>query len=455
MSKQDKPPFRGDKPKSGDKKPVKRDDKQPSPPEAKEGAPVLMTGRIAKILARTGVASRREVERMIADGRVKLNGKVLDSPAINVESTDKIEVDDKPIASIERTRLWLYYKPIGLVTTNNDPEGRATVFEKLPEELPRVMSVGRLDINTEGLLLLTNDGGLARTLELPSTGWLRRYRVRAHGSISQAQLDELKDGIAVEGVLYGSIEATLDRVQGSNVWITMGLREGKNREIKVVLGALGLDVNRLIRLSYGPFQLAELGEGKVVEVRGRMLRDQLGPRLTEESGANFDAPLREHEAKEEREKAAEWKPRRKLTEVERKERARDRLSTRPDGFEDRGKRGKFDKDELKEEKKSGYRGPRDRSANVWMGKGARPTVEKKEDAADHGREPAKGNWHRSKDKLDPQKTFRSNKSGDGKSKAASSRPAPTRNAPSKDGPNKDGKPFKSKVKKGPNADRRR
>lgn len=449
MSKQDKPPFRGDKSKSGEKKPFKRDDKRASTPDKAndkaQAAPVIVEGRIAKILARSGVASRREVERMIEEGRVKVNGKVLISPAINVSSTDNIEVDDKPIASIERTRLWLYYKPQGLVTTNNDPEGRTTVFEKLPEELPRVMSVGRLDINTEGLLLLTNDGGLARTLELPSTGWLRRYRVRAHGRIDQAQLDELKDGIAVEGVLYGSIEASLDRVQGSNVWITMGLREGKNREIKVVLGALGLDVNRLIRLSYGPFQLAELGEGKVVEVRGRMLRDQLGPRLIEESGANFDAPLREHEAKEEREKAAEWKPRRKLTEVERKERARDRLTTRPDGFEDRGKRGKFDKDEPKEEKKSGYRGPRDRSANVWMGKGARPTVEKKEDPADRGREPAKGNWHRSKDKLDPQKSFRSKKGSAGKSDAGFSKSAPSKGA----------KPFKSKVKKGPNADRRR
>jgi 23S rRNA pseudouridine2605 synthase len=445
MSKQDKPPFRGNKTKSGDKKPFKRDDKRSSSPEKVESAPVLVEGRIAKVLARSGVASRREVERMIEEGRVKVNGKVLDTPALNVSSTDNIEVDDKPVASIERTRLWLYYKPQGLVTTNNDPEGRPTVFEKLPEELPRVMSIGRLDINTEGLLLLTNDGGLARTLELPSTGWLRRYRVRAHGKIDQAQLDELKDGIAVEGVLYGSIEATLDRVQGSNVWITMGLREGKNREIKVVLGALGLDVNRLIRLSYGPFQLAELEEGKVVEVRGRMLRDQLGPRLIEDSGANFDAPLREHESKEEREKAAEWKPRRKLTEVERKERARDRLSTRPGGFEDRSKRGKFDKDEPKEEKKSGYRGPRDRSANVWMGKGARPTVEKKEDVADRGREPAKGNWHRSKDKLDPQKTFRSKKSGDANGKTSSNKGDTSKGA----------KPFKSKMKKGPNADRRR
>ena len=193
------------------------------------------------------------------------------------------------IGAIERTRL-CYYKPMGLVTTNFDPEGRPTVFDKLPEDLPRVISVGRLDINTEGLLLLTNDGGLARMLELPATGWLRRYRVRAYGEITQEKLDSLKDGMAVDGVLYGAIEATLDREQGHNVWITMGLREGKNREIKNVLGALGLDVNRLIRISYGPFQLGELNDGEVVEVKSRTLREQLGPRLIEEANANFEAP---------------------------------------------------------------------------------------------------------------------------------------------------------------------
>ncbi len=219
--------------------------------------------RISKIMARAGVASRRDIERMIMEGRVTLNGKLLDTPVVNVTLADKIEVDGEPIRGIERTRLWLYHKPAGLVTTNSDPEGRPTVFDNLPEELPRVMSIGRLDINTEGLLLLTNDGGLARALELPTTGWLRRYRVRAHGEIDQDALDKLKDGIAVDGVLYGSIEATLDRTQGSNVWITMGLREGKNREIKNVLGALGLDVNRLIRISYGPFQLGDLPEGHV------------------------------------------------------------------------------------------------------------------------------------------------------------------------------------------------
>nr|AAS89963.1 hypothetical protein [Agrobacterium vitis] len=216
---------------------------------------------------------------MIMEGRVAVNGKVLDSPVLNATLADRIEVDGEAIRGIERTRLWLYHKPSGLVTTNSDPEGRPTVFDNLPEELPRVMSIGRLDINTEGLLLLTNDGGLARVLELPTTGWLRRYRVRAYGEIDQAKLDTLKDGIAVDGVLYGAIDAVLDRAQGHNVWITMGLREGKNREIKNVLGALGLEVNRLIRISYGPFQLGDLPESQVQEVRGRMLRDQLGPRL--------------------------------------------------------------------------------------------------------------------------------------------------------------------------------
>ncbi|MCX8281180.1 pseudouridine synthase [Phyllobacterium sp. 0TCS1.6C] len=247
--------------------------------------------RIAKRLARAGIASRREAETMIAAGRVSVNGKRLDSPALNVMRTDRIEVDGKPLPQKERTRLWLYHKPAGLVTTNRDPEGRPTVFESLPAEMPRVLSVGRLDINTEGLLLLTNDGGLSRALELPSTGWLRRYRVRAHGSVTQEKLDTLKDGIAVEGVFYGAIEATLEREQGSNVWIMVGLREGKNREVKNVLGALGLSVNRLIRISYGPFQLGDLPEGAVREMKGRTLRDQLGDRLIEESGADFDAPV--------------------------------------------------------------------------------------------------------------------------------------------------------------------
>ena len=314
--------------------------------------------RIAKVLARLGVASRRDAEEMVREGRVSVNGKRLDTPAVTVSYSDKIEVDGKPVAGLERTRLWLYHKPAGLVTTNKDPEGRPTVFDNLPPDLPRVMSIGRLDINTEGLLLLTNDGGLARTLELPQTGWLRRYRVRAYGEIDQAKLDTLQDGIAVDGVLYGAIEATLDRTQGHNSWMTIGLREGKNREIKNVLGALGLDVNRLIRISFGPFQLGDIPEGEAVEIKSRTLREQLGDRLAEESGANFDAPVIDRKARPE---ADEEKPARRsrtfgeeggrdwVSAGDPRERARAKLDTKP------------------------RTPPRRRgAANVWMAPGARP-----------------------------------------------------------------------------------
>ncbi|RVE78385.1 pseudouridine synthase, partial [Sinorhizobium meliloti] len=393
MTSKDKPTRPGGKAKGRDKKPHSGSEKPAA--RAAGSGPAAPTGadepqRISKILSRAGVASRRDVERMIMEGRVSLNGVVLDTPVVNATLADRIEVDGHPIRGIERTRLWLYHKPGGLVTTNADPEGRPTVFENLPEELPRVLSVGRLDINTEGLLLLTNDGGLARVLELPSTGWLRRYRVRAHGEIDQEALDRLKEGIAVDGVLYGAIEATLDRVQGSNVWITMGLREGKNREIKNVLGALGLDVNRLIRISYGPFQLGELPIGQVQEIRGRTLREQLGPRLIADSKANFDAPIyndqpaaAEPEAEPADHGKAEWGSKREKAE-DKRERALARLDTRRDDGRpsERGRsRGK------PEERPARPPVRRNRSSNVWMAPGARPTVEKKPKAAEEDLSP--------------------------------------------------------------------
>lgn len=245
--------------------------------------------RVAKAIARAGLCSRRDAERWIAEGRVKVNREVLTSPARDVGPDDVVLVDGMPLPGVEPVQVWRYYKPRGLVTTHRDPQGRPTVFEKMPEGMPRVISVGRLDFNTEGLLLLTTDGALARHLELPSTGWLRRYRVRAHGSVTQADLDELKDGIEVEGVRYGPITATLDRVQGSNVWLTIGLREGKHREVRKVLGTLNLEVNRLIRVSFGPFQLLDLKPGEIEPVRRRVLIDQLGPRIARELGLTLNS----------------------------------------------------------------------------------------------------------------------------------------------------------------------
>ncbi len=246
--------------------------------------------RIAKVIARAGLASRREAETWVAAGRVSVNGAAITSPALNVTAGDRIAIDGKPLPARERTRLFLYHKPRGLVTTHADPQGRPTIFAALPKELPRLISIGRLDLNTEGLLLLTNDGGLARVLELPETGWLRRYRVRANGTITQAALDALRDGVTVEGIRYGAIEATLDRIQGANVWLTFAIREGKNREVRNVLDHLGLRVNRLIRVSFGPFQLAELEQGTVEEVKARVLREQLGERIAKLAGADFSEP---------------------------------------------------------------------------------------------------------------------------------------------------------------------
>jgi 23S rRNA pseudouridine2605 synthase len=247
--------------------------------------------RIAKTIARAGLASRREAEAWIADGRVAVNGKVIDSPALDVTPRDLVEVDGRPLPERERTRLWLYHKPRGLVTTERDPEGRPTVFEKLPRDLPRVLSVGRLDINSEGLLLLTNDGGLKRALELPSTGWLRRYKVRAYGSIGVEDLVAIENGVTVDGIEYGPVEARIERRTGDNVWLLIGIREGKNREVRNILRHLGLEVNRLIRLSYGPFQLRELEEGEVEEVRLAILREQLGPRIVETAGIDLEGPV--------------------------------------------------------------------------------------------------------------------------------------------------------------------
>jgi 23S rRNA pseudouridine2605 synthase len=269
-------------------KPRKPETKPPRDPE---------TGmRIAKVMARAGLCSRRDAETWIEQGRVFLNGKVLGSPAINIGPQDQVSVDGVPLAARERTRLFLFHKPRGLVTTDKDPEGRPTIFDHLQRNWPdgpRVIAVGRLDINTEGLLLLTNDGGLARVLELPSTGWTRRYRVRANGKTDQSILDRLRDGLTLDGIDYAGIDAKLDRVQGDNVWMSLALSEGKNREIKRVLEHINLFVNRLIRISFGPFQLGELAEGAVEEVRTRVLRDQLGPKLASEADADFESPLAE------------------------------------------------------------------------------------------------------------------------------------------------------------------
>jgi 23S rRNA pseudouridine2605 synthase len=232
--------------------------------------------RIARRLARAGIASRREAERMIEAGRVAVNGRRIESPALNVTPADRITVDGKPIAAPEPTRLWRYHKPAGLVTTARDEKGRETVFDRLPEGLPRVVSVGRLDLNSEGLLLLTNDGALKRRLELPSTGWLRRYRVRVHGTPTEESLAPLLRGMEIEGERFQPMQVAVDRQQGANAWLTVGLREGRNREIRRALEAVGLPVLRLIRVSYGPFQLGDLAQGAVDEVRPKVLADQLG-----------------------------------------------------------------------------------------------------------------------------------------------------------------------------------
>jgi 23S rRNA pseudouridine2605 synthase len=246
--------------------------------------------RIAKVIARAGRASRREAERLIEEGRVAVNGAVIERAALNVTARDRITVDGKPLDAPEPAKLWLYHKPTGLVTTTRDDQGRPTIYDDLPEDLPRVMSVGRLDLNSEGLLLLTNDGALKRKLELPSTGWLRRYRVRVNGRPTDGMLDPLRKGLEIDGQKFLPMTVTIDRQQGANAWLTVGLREGKNREIRRAMADIGLSVNRLIRISYGPFQLGKLKPGAVEPVRGRVLRDQLGGDVPGPQPADEAAP---------------------------------------------------------------------------------------------------------------------------------------------------------------------
>ena len=239
--------------------------------------------RIAKRLSRAGICSRREAERWIADGRIIVDGKKISEPGTLVTAASDIRVDGKPVAAPQATRLWRYHKPSGLLCTNRDPEGRDTIFDRLPRHLPRVMTVGRLDFDSEGLLLLTNDGGLARRLELPETGWLRRYRVRMFGTPGEKEITALQKGLVVDGMKYGAIEAAVDSSKGSNSWLTVSLREGKNREIRKVFEHLGYPVNRLIRTAYGPFQLGNLDRGGVEEIPRRVLKDQIGTEISNEN----------------------------------------------------------------------------------------------------------------------------------------------------------------------------
>ncbi|MGL5137732.1 MAG: pseudouridine synthase, partial [Beijerinckiaceae bacterium] len=363
----------------------------PPRPPRDEAESAFAGDRIAKAIARAGLCSRRDAEEWIAEGRVRVNGAVIDSPALNVTAKDRIEIDGEAMPERERTRLWLYHKPAGQVTTARDPEGRATVFDNLPEDLPRVVSVGRLDINTEGLLLLTNDGGLARVLALPETGWLRRYRVRAHGSVTQDKLDALQKGITIDGVEYDPIHATLERSRGDNVWLTLDLREGKNREVKVVLEHLGLLVNRLIRVSFGPFQLGDMPEGMAEEVRSRTLRDQLGERLAEEAEVDFDGPRRNQA----------MPPR--AAEPERQERPR---ADAPRKFEHRKLDGRSARPQSSNDRPDFRRDDNERAPSRFVGEKSaeRPKKPSPAEMAARGERPEKGrNIYRERDAESPEK----------------------------------------------------
>ena len=283
--------------KEADAEPVADEPSTPEPSTAPPAAtqppaPAPAGERIAKMMARAGVASRREAERMILEGRVSVNGRKIASPALDILPSDQVRIDGKPMEAPQETRLWLYYKPVGLVTSESDEKGRQTVFDALPRDLPRVMSVGRLDLNSEGLLLLTNDGELKRRLELPATAWLRRYRVRVNGNPTELTFDPLRRGATIEGEDFAPMEIKLDSQQGANAWLTVGIREGRNREIRRAMAHVGLQVNRLIRIGYGPFKLAGLEVNEVREVKRRILRDQLGGLYTGETEGEDNTPRR-------------------------------------------------------------------------------------------------------------------------------------------------------------------
>ena len=377
--------------------------------------------RIAKVMARAGLCSRRDAEIWITEGRVAVNGAVLTSAALNVTAEDRVTVDGRPLATRERTRLFLFHKPRGLVTTDRDPEGRSTVFDYIAEKfpnLPRLMSVGRLDINTEGLLLLTNDGGLSRVLELPATGWLRRYRARANGETDQTKLDTLSRGVTIDGVEYAGVDAKLDRVQGANVWISLGLREGKNREVKRLLEHVGLAVNRLIRLSYGPFQLGELDEGAVEEVKTRILADQLGEALAAQANVDLDGPVFDREPEVEPERPSRRDDKRGARSGARDDRAARPRTERTEGFagkregdkrEPRKSAGPREKIEprkhvsaLRDERASAEKGPRRRTerAATEDRNGRKVAVERVSSVVRSREAPASRNARRFRDERD-------------------------------------------------------